>query len=198
MGAHISSQAPALAAILLGEVESEDGTQGGVALSPSAVGALVLGMANCIARSSNSGSALWRVSCALCRTQCAGETFVCTSGQWLHTALNHPSTLPPHLPICRPKLYALSRVSVADSNKPLLVAEGDTRMLDTCATVLTWGTPDGPVDGGGGRWSPLMVRRGQAHCWGGPKAATHSLGPKHEYPSPPAPLLGPKWFPSPS
>ena len=64
----------------------------------------------------------------------------------------------------RPQLYALSRVSVADSNKPLLVAEGDTRVLDTCATVLSWGTPGGPVDGGGGRWSPLMVRRGQEHC----------------------------------
>ena len=63
----------------------------------------------------------------------------------------------------RPQLYALSRVSVADSNKPLLVAEGDTRVLDTCTTVLSWGTPDGPVDGGGGRWSPLMVRRGQEH-----------------------------------
>ena len=52
---------------------------------------------------------------------------------------------------------------MADSNKPLLVAEGDTRVLDTCATVLSWGTPGGPVDGGGGRWSPLMVRRGQEH-----------------------------------
>jgi hypothetical protein len=45
-----------------------------------------------------------------------------------------------------------------------LVAEGDTRTLDTCATVLAWGTPGGPVDGGGGRWPPLMVRRGQEHC----------------------------------
>ena len=55
-------------------------------------------------------------------------------------------------------------MAVADSNKPLLVAEGDTRALDTCATVLAWGTPGGPVDGGGGRWPPLMVRRGQEHC----------------------------------
>ena len=55
-------------------------------------------------------------------------------------------------------------MSVADSNKALLVAEGDTRALDTCATVLAWGTPGGPVDGGGGRWPPLMVRRGQEHC----------------------------------
>jgi len=31
----------------------------------------------------------------------------------------------------------LSRVCVADSNKPLLIAEGDTRTLDTCATVLS-------------------------------------------------------------
>ena len=67
MGAHISSQAPALAAILLGDVESEDGTQGGVALSPSAVGALVLGMVTALLRPSNSGSALWPVSRALCQ-----------------------------------------------------------------------------------------------------------------------------------
>ena len=53
---------------------------------------------------------------------------------------------------------------VADSNKSLLVAEGDTRVLDTCSMVLTWGTPGAPVDGGGGRWPPLMVRRGQARC----------------------------------
>ena len=37
-------------------------------------------------------------------------------------------------------------------------------MLDTCATVLSWGTPGAPVDGGGGRWSPIMVRRGQENC----------------------------------
>ena len=42
---HVSSRAPALAAELLGDVEGE-GAQGGVALSPQAVGALVLGLAN--------------------------------------------------------------------------------------------------------------------------------------------------------
>ena len=63
-GIHVSSQAPALAAVLLGDVESEDGAQGsgGVALSPSAVGALVLGMATAVARPSGSGSLLWPVS----------------------------------------------------------------------------------------------------------------------------------------
>ena len=65
----------------------------------------------------------------------------------------------------RPSLHALSCVCVADRNKPYLVAKkGDSRVLDICATVLTWGTPGGPVDGGGGRWSPLMVRRGQERC----------------------------------
>ena len=49
----------------------------------------------------------------------------------------------------RPLLRALSRVTVADCNKPHLLADGDTRVLDACAAVLTWGTPGGPVDGGG-------------------------------------------------
>ena len=71
---------------------------------------------------------------------------------------------PPRWWLRRPLLYALSRVAVADSNKPLLVAEGDTRTLDTCTTVLSWGTPGGPVDGGGGRWAPLKVRQGQERC----------------------------------
>ena len=61
-GNHVSSTAPALAAVLLGEVESEDGTQGGVALSPSAVGAVVLGTASALARPSSSGSLLWPVA----------------------------------------------------------------------------------------------------------------------------------------
>ena len=67
-GNHVSSQAPALAAVLLGDVESEDGAQGGgVALSPSAVGALVVGTARALARPSSSGSYLWPVSrAALC------------------------------------------------------------------------------------------------------------------------------------
>ena len=63
IGSHVSSQAPALAAVLLGDTESEDGAQGGgVALSPSSVGALVLGMVRAVARPSNSGSLLWPVS----------------------------------------------------------------------------------------------------------------------------------------
>ena len=58
----------------------------------------------------------------------------------------------------RPALHALSRVCVADCNKPYLVAEGDTRVLDVCATVLAWGTPGYPVDGdrGGGRWARML------------------------------------------
>ena len=64
----------------------------------------------------------------------------------------------------RPQLHALSRICVADSNKALLLKEGDTRVLDTCATVLSWGMPGAPVDGGGGRQSPLMVRHAQEHC----------------------------------
>ena len=61
----------------------------------------------------------------------------------------------------RPLLRALSRVCVADCNKPHLLADGDARVLDTCAAVLTWGTHGG--HGGGGRWPPLMVWRGQEH-----------------------------------
>ena len=58
---HVSSQAPALAAVLLGEVESEEGAQGGVALSLQAVDALVLGVDTALARPSRSGSFLWSV-----------------------------------------------------------------------------------------------------------------------------------------
>ena len=65
-GNHVSSTAPALAAVLLGDVESEDGTQSGVALSPSAVGAVVLGVASALARPSSSGSLLWPVARAPC------------------------------------------------------------------------------------------------------------------------------------
>ena len=75
-GVHVSSQAPALAAVLLGDVESEDGAQGGgVALSPSSVGALVLGMVRALARPSSSGSFFWPVSLAraLRRTRAAGQ-----------------------------------------------------------------------------------------------------------------------------
>ena len=62
VGAHVSSRAPALAAVLLGDVESEDGAEGGVALSPSAVGAVVQGMASALSRPSSSGSFLWPVA----------------------------------------------------------------------------------------------------------------------------------------
>ena len=59
--------------------------------------------------------------------------------------------------IRRPLLHALSCVCVSDANKLHMLAEGDTRVLDACATVLGWGTPGSPVDGGGGSWPPLMV-----------------------------------------
>ena len=47
---------------------------------------------------------------------------------------------------------------MSDANKPHVLPEGDTRALDACAVVLGWGTPGCPADGGGGHWSPLMVR----------------------------------------
>ena len=59
-GCHVSSQAPALAAELLGDVEDE-GTHGGVALSPQAVGALVVGLASALLALSSSGSMIWPV-----------------------------------------------------------------------------------------------------------------------------------------
>ena len=62
----------------------------------------------------------------------------------------------------RPMLHALSCVCVSDANKSHVLPEGDTRVLDTCAAVLGWGTPGCPADGGGGRWSPIMVRRGRS------------------------------------
>ena len=61
IGIHVSSQAPALMAVLLGDVERDDGAQGGVALSAAAVGALVLGAATAFARPSSSGSMIWPV-----------------------------------------------------------------------------------------------------------------------------------------
>ena len=45
-----------------------------------------------------------------------------------------------------------------------MLAEGGARVLDACAAVLSWGMPGHPVDGGGGRWSPLKVRRIHEHC----------------------------------
>ena len=64
-GSHITSQAPALAAELFGDEEGE-GAQGGVALSPQAVGALVVGVASALSRPSSSGSYLWPVLPAPC------------------------------------------------------------------------------------------------------------------------------------
>ena len=66
IGTHVSSQAPALAAVLLGDVESADGAQGGVALPPAAVGALVMAAVAAMALPSGSGGFIWLVSCTLC------------------------------------------------------------------------------------------------------------------------------------
>ena len=63
-GGHVSGVAPALAAVLLGDVESADGAQGGVALSPGAVAGLVLNTVAAMAIPSGSGSFIWCVSCA--------------------------------------------------------------------------------------------------------------------------------------
>ena len=60
MGLHVSSRAPALAAVLLGDVESE-GAQGGVALSPAAVASVAGALAAVMARPSSSGSLIWHV-----------------------------------------------------------------------------------------------------------------------------------------
>ena len=59
-GAHVSSQAPALAALLLGDVEGE-GAEGGVALSPAAVASVLDGLVTAMARPSSSGSFIWCV-----------------------------------------------------------------------------------------------------------------------------------------
>ena len=61
MGMHVSSQAPALAAVLLGDVESE-GAQGGVALSSAAVASVAGAVAAVMARPSSTGSFIWHVS----------------------------------------------------------------------------------------------------------------------------------------
>ena len=58
MGAHVSSQAPALASVLLGDVEGE-GAEGGVALSPAAVAAVLGGLTVAMGRPSSSGSYIW-------------------------------------------------------------------------------------------------------------------------------------------
>ena len=61
LGMHVSSQAPALAALLLGDVESE-GVQGGVALSPAAVASVAGALVAVMARPSSSGSYIWHVA----------------------------------------------------------------------------------------------------------------------------------------
>ena len=61
VGTHVSSQAPALAAVLLGDVESE-GAQGGVALSPAAVASVAGAVVAVMARPSSSGSYIWHVA----------------------------------------------------------------------------------------------------------------------------------------
>ena len=58
MGAHVSSQAPALASVLLGDVEGE-GAEGGVALSPAAVASVLGALAVAMGRPSSSGSYIW-------------------------------------------------------------------------------------------------------------------------------------------
>ena len=58
VGGHVSSQAPALASVLLGDVEGE-GAAGGVALSAAAVGSVLDGLAAAMTRPSSSGSFIW-------------------------------------------------------------------------------------------------------------------------------------------
>ena len=67
MGLHVSSMAPALAAGLLGDVESE-GAHGGVALSSAAVAAVAGAFVAVMARPSSSGSFIWHVvpCCPVC------------------------------------------------------------------------------------------------------------------------------------
>ena len=60
IGTHVSSQAPALAALLLGDVEGE-GAEGGVALSPAAVASVLGALAAVMGRPSSSGSYIWSV-----------------------------------------------------------------------------------------------------------------------------------------
>ena len=62
VGAHVSSGAPALASVLLGDVEG-DGAGGGVALSPAAVTAVLGGLGAAMTRPSSSGSVIWSARC---------------------------------------------------------------------------------------------------------------------------------------
>ena len=60
VGIHVSSQAPALAALLLGDVEG-GGAEGGVALSPAAVASVLGALGAVMGRPSSTGSAIWSV-----------------------------------------------------------------------------------------------------------------------------------------
>ena len=57
-GSHVSSRAPGLAALLLGDVEGE-GAEAGVALSSAAVASVLDGLATVMVRPSSTGSSIW-------------------------------------------------------------------------------------------------------------------------------------------
>ena len=106
-GNHVGSRAPALAAVLLGDVESEDGAQGGgVALSPSAVGALVRGTARALARPSSTGSYTWCVH----RARAAGPLSRYSRTWHGHTAMAIANVLACLEGACEPARLASSRV----------------------------------------------------------------------------------------
>jgi hypothetical protein len=62
-----------------------------VALSPSAVGAVVLGVASAMARPSSTGSFIWPVARALCHAR--GAYYVCTRARsaQMDARVAHPS-----------------------------------------------------------------------------------------------------------
>ena len=60
LGMHVSSLAPALASVLLGDVEG-DGADAGVALSPAAVASVLSALTAVMARPSTSGTYIWSV-----------------------------------------------------------------------------------------------------------------------------------------
>ena len=60
VGIHVSSAAPALAAVLLGDVEG-DGAQGGVALAAANVASVASALVAVMGRPSSSGSYIWPV-----------------------------------------------------------------------------------------------------------------------------------------
>ena len=69
IGQHVSSEAPKLAAVLLGDVEGE-GAPGGVSLSPAAVRGVVEGAVGMLAVSGSSGATLWRALPRLAPHRC--------------------------------------------------------------------------------------------------------------------------------